>query len=235
MSTPRILVISSLNSENSKDLQESAQSRAIPLDIIPLSKVAIDTAEVNNSFFGYDIYIFRGYNLSYSYAQSLAKTLVAMGKTVIDSALASGFVPSKLDEALQYSQNNIPHPKTYYAKSTDLLKKKIENAPYPIVVKEIDSQKGQGVYLCQSWQEAENILNKSTGSHIAQEYIQTNYDIRVICVGDEVVGAMKRTSTDSDFRTNASQGGLVNSYRLTSKEKALALSCLLYTSPSPRD
>ncbi len=54
---------------------------------------------------------------------------------------------------------------------------------------------------------------------ILQEQIETDYDVRVIVCGDEVVGVMKRPIVKGDFRSNVSQGSDPIPHELTALEK----------------
>ena len=52
-----------------------------------------------------------------------------------------------------------------------------------------------------------------------QEQIKTDYDVRVIVVNGEVMGAMKRPIIEGDFRSNVSQGSEPEIHQLTEVEK----------------
>jgi RimK family alpha-L-glutamate ligase len=48
----------------------------------------------------------------------------------------------------------------------------------------------------------------------------------VFCVGDKVIGAMKRSSTDGDFRANITRGGVGDAYEVTPEIEQIALSTM---------
>ena len=48
---------------------------------------------------------------------------------------------------------------------------------------------------------------------LLQEYIKTDYDVRVIVLKGKVMGAMKRPIVKGDFRSNVSQGSEPESSR----------------------
>ena len=52
------------------------------------------------------------------------------------------------------------------------------------------------------------IINKlgSERGLILQEYIEIDFDVRVMMVVGEIMGAMKRPLADGDFRSNVHQG-----------------------------
>ena len=53
---------------------------------------------------------------------------------------------------------------------------------------------------------------------LLQEYIKTDYDVRVIVVAGEIMGAMKRPIVKGDFRSNVSQGSEPEIHELTDLE-----------------
>ena len=57
---------------------------------------------------------------------------------------------------------------------------------------------------------------------LIQEYIKTDGDVRVVIVGDNIIGTMKRKVVEGDFRSNYTQGGGVEKYNYLKKK------CRLY-------
>ena len=53
---------------------------------------------------------------------------------------------------------------------------------------------------------------------LLQEFIKTDYDVRVIVLKDRVMGAMKRPIVEGDFRSNVSQGSEPEIHELTDLE-----------------
>lgn len=86
---------------------------------------------------------------------------------------------------------------------------------YPSVLKTIDGHAGSEVYLCAGVEKAEKVMEKFKGREmIAQPYVESNaQDVRVILLGTEIVGAVKRTGKDS-FKSNYSLGGDIEPYIL---------------------
>ena len=54
---------------------------------------------------------------------------------------------------------------------------------------------------------------------LLQEYINVDYDVRVIVVAGKVLGAMKRPKIKGDFRSNVSQGSEPENFELTKLEE----------------
>ena len=220
----KIAVISSSGSLNTADLLQAAETFGAESASFALRDLAFATETLDeHPFFGYDAYIFRGYNRNYALAQSLAQVLLARGKIVLDSQLAKGHIPSKFHEALIYKLEGVAHIPTYSARDFDALVKVGFGGRYPVVVKDVDSQRGKGVRLCADEASLREEIETHGHTVIVQDFVDIAYDLRVICVGDEVIGAIKRESSSDDFRTNVSLGGSATAVTLSAEEAALAL------------
>lgn len=220
----KLAIISKYDSPNTLDLIRAAQRRNVDCKVYALRDLTFDIDTISDhEFFTHDIYLFRGYNQNYILAQTLAQALVKKGKTVIDSQLVGGFIPSKFHEAVVYKNSGIPHMRTYQAGHVDAWQGMGIELEFPVVIKDIDSQRGKGVRLCHDEDQLLVEIKQGGFRVIIQEFVAMAFDIRVICVGDKVVGAIKREASGSDFRTNISLGGQAESYSLNKEESQLAL------------
>lgn len=217
----KLAIVSNPASLNTAALERVCEAENIQYAVYPLANVAIDTGMMANDFYEHDVYLFRGYNQNYYQAQAVAQYLHGRGKLVIDRILTSGFIPSKLHEALVYKANAIPHPRTWFIRSLDDIPGIL--CEFPVVIKDADSERGKGVRLAHSLDELRHEIMQHNGKIIVQEFIPMSYDIRVICVGNRVLGALKRYVVDGDFRSNVSLGAATEQYRLSSDDEALAL------------
>ena len=104
-----------------------------------------------------------------------------------------------------------------------------DNIGFPCVVKVVTGSYGEGVYLCEKKRDykklmefIDNLGNKKT--MVVQEYLNDHpgEDLRVLVIGGKVVGAMKRTAPDGDFRANITNGGTGENYPLTEEIEYLA-------------
>lgn len=219
-----IAIISNPESPNTADLIAAATSAGAQTTVFALKDLALAVESLDDhSFFSQDVYVFRGYNKNFLFARSLAQELVRRGKLVIDERLANTLIPSKFHEALVYASIGARHIPTYSAQNFDALKESGFSGQYPVVVKEVDSQKGKGVRLCQDEPTLRDEMKRHGHAIIVQDFVEIAYDLRVICVGDKAIGAIKRESSDDDFRTNVSLGGTATPYTLSDEESALAL------------
>jgi ribosomal protein S6--L-glutamate ligase len=87
---------------------------------------------------------------------------------------------------------------------------------FPCVLKTVDGHGGSEVFLCASANEADTFLKKlGDRKLIVQPYIESgSQDVRVFMIGEEVVGAVKRTGSNS-FKSNYTLGGTVEKYILS--------------------
>ena len=103
------------------------------------------------------------------------------------------------------------------------------NSKFPIILKTGTGSRGVGVILVESAASLQSIVQLLYRENefidiILQEQIKTDYDVRVIICGDEVVGVMKRPIIKGDFRSNVSQGSEPVPHKLTELEKEESLS-----------
>ncbi|HHX58724.1 MAG TPA: RimK family alpha-L-glutamate ligase [Candidatus Moranbacteria bacterium] len=132
----------------------------------------------------------------------------------------------KFFEGIFLNSINIPTPKTILLSSKDEIRVKDlvgEVGGFPCVIKKVTGSEGRYVDLVGSVEEVfsfvESMPRGITGKKniLLQEYIQESRgtDFRVYCVGDNVLGAIKRTASDDNFKANISQGGTARQFKLT--------------------
>lgn len=177
----------------------------------------------------FDLDVFKDYKVIFFYTRSLgtdsyilAKELERVGKTVINKNFS---IFQHLDKTLVYkilSESGIRIPrfvKIYSSKSIN----NVLELGFPLVIKHVSKHKGSYVRLVRSKKDLELFIEKAKeniGLYIFQEYIDYVYDLRVIFVGDSVVGAMKRENP-KDFRANISRGGVGSCFEVDDKIKKI--------------
>ena len=164
------------------------------------------------------------------YQKAVFRHLERMGVLFINGSDAIDNVKDKLYTIQILSQNNIPHPKTMLVKSpvdSDYVQK---NIGFPIVVKSLSGTHGKGVYLAENKRNFEQLVEMMEQFNdrfniILQEFVKDSHgkDLRIIVVGGKVIGAMKRESTDGDFRANVTRGGGAKPVELDEQMEYLAL------------
>lgn len=127
------------------------------------------------------------------------------------------------------SRSDIDLPITGFARDLkdkqDLLKT-VGGAP--LVLKLLEGTQGLGVVLAETKKAAESVLDAFHGLNaniLIQEFIKEakGEDIRAFIVNGKVVGSMKRSSKEGEFRSNLHRGGSAEVVKLTKEERTVAL------------
>jgi hypothetical protein len=125
----------------------------------------------------------------------------------------------------------LTQPKTVLIPNKDMIDFSLESLDtrFPIIMKTLRGSKGVGVLFIESKRALDAIVQlvyktEEDSDLLIQEYIKTDFDVRVIVLDGRIVATMQRDVVEGDFRSNYSQGGKVKSYKLTSMEEK---ECLL--------
>jgi len=99
---------------------------------------------------------------------------------------------------------------------------------FPVIMKTLRGSKGVGVLFIESKKSLDAIVQlvyktDENSDLLIQEYIKTDFDVRVIVLAGRVLATMRRNVVEGDFRSNYSQGGSVSPYKLTSMEEKQCL------------
>lgn len=157
---------------------------------------------------------------------TMARTLESSGYKVINSVLCNEICNDKWYNQVIFQQNDVNTPNTVLVRHKEgapFAAKKL-NAKYPIILKTSIGSQGVGVMFAESEKALHSIVQLLYRENqyidiLLQEQIKTDYDVRVIVVAGEVLGAMKRPIIEGDFRSNVSQGSEPEVYQLTEMEK----------------
>ena len=121
--------------------------------------------------------------------------------------------------------------KIYYQKQqVERLKLKDESKfddwEFPIICKHDRGFQGKSVRKFDTWEMVNTWLNRMDETHLGmflwQTCLPTKWDLRVIVLGGETLGAMKRSAVGNEFRSNFSLGGAVEGWQLSEEDKRLA-------------
>lgn len=99
----------------------------------------------------------------------------------------------------------------------------------PLVIKLLEGTQGIGVVLAETKKAASSVIEAFYGlgnNILIQEYIKEakGADIRAFVVDGKVVGAMKRTAKEGEFRSNLHRGGTAEIIKLTRAQRETAIS-----------
>ncbi len=127
------------------------------------------------------------------------------------------------------SKSDVAIPKTAFARDTQDSKHLVKLlGGAPLVIKLLESTQGKGVVLAETQKAAISVIEaflNMDANIIVQEFIKEAKaeDIRAFVIDGKVVGAMKRTGKEGEFRSNLHKGGSAQPINLTRKEKSLAI------------
>ncbi len=115
---------------------------------------------------------------------------------------------------------------TNYSKNVDDVIKNVGGAP--LIIKLLEGTQGLGVVLAETKSAASSVIEAFNGLQarvIVQEFIKEakGADIRALVVDGHVVGAMKRTAKEGEFRSNLHRGGSSQIIELTDEEEITAI------------
>lgn len=120
-------------------------------------------------------------------------------------------------------------PKTAFTNYSKEEKQIIQNmGGAPLIIKLLEGTQGLGVVLAETIKAAKSVIEAFHGLKariLVQEFIKEAKasDIRAFVVNGEVVGAMKRTGKEGEFRSNLHRGGTAELIKLKRSEKAAAV------------
>lgn len=163
------------------------------------------------------------------FGTSIVRHFEAMGVFVANGSLAITRSRDKLRSHQILSKHGVDIPRTVFASNKSTAKDIIALAGgVPLVVKILEGTQGVGVVLIENQKSAKSVLDAFYGmsvNFLVQEFIEEagGSDVRAFIVGGKVVGAIKRTGAEGDFRSNLHQGGTAVKYKLSKEEKATAL------------
>lgn len=144
------------------------------------------------------------------------------GVIVVNNSTAVETAKNKMMTSQMLSRAGIPIPNTMMVRFPIQEKLIAENIGYPCVIKVVTGSYGAGVYLCEKKRDYKKLVEfiESLGNKktlLVQEYLgdRPGEDLRVLVIGGKVVGAMKRSAPEGDFRANITNGGTGEGFEVT--------------------
>jgi len=224
-------------------IRNAAKKLGVELDLISYNRVSFDTdkKEVRldtRKIEEYDVLFFRTtgkHRESVDLILDAVKERIKTGKVaIVDPILIDGRTSATLKawQMLVLSRVGIEVPKTVYGSLFYLRDTAKDNfGGFPLIIKGSAGNRGERVYKVNDEEQLENMVMNLRVSEVSegkrylmQEYVKNDGDFRVLVLGDEVLGAMKRSSTSEDeFKNNYSAGGKVEIARIPEDIKKLAI------------
>jgi len=161
------------------------------------------------------------------YRMDVLLQLQQQGKTILNHPRAIECAVDKFLTTSRLANAGLPIPRTIVCETTEQALDAFQRLGCDVVVKPIFGAEGRGIIRLSDPDLAFRsfrTLDRLNSILYVQEFIHhEGYDIRVLILDGEVVGAIKRSSLD-DFRTNVSRQGLATVHSVTDQERNLALS-----------
>ena len=154
-----------------------------------------------------------------------------LGYCCVNNRTTINICADKYRNYVRLKDYGLTQPKTVLIPNKDMIDFSLESLDtrFPIIMKTLRGSKGVGVLFIESKRALDAIVQlvyktEEDSDLLIQEYIKTDFDVRVIVLDGRIVATMQRDVVEGDFRSNYSQGGKVKSYKLTSMEEK---ECLL--------
>ncbi len=160
-------------------------------------------------------------SVSHSRAVYAARCFSHYGVPTVNDPSVLELAGDKIRTSLRLAEARVPTPRTVVALSPEAAPAALRTIGYPAVLKPAVGSWGRLMARVGSEEEASQIIEHKSALaspvhsiFYVQEYIEKpDRDLRAFVVGDEVIAAMYRYS--SEWRTNAARGGRVEAAPLT--------------------
>ena len=155
----------------------------------------------------------------------IVTSLEKHGVCVVNSRQSINICTDKYRTALRLSDYGIRQPKTVLINDPEKAALAFDklDTKMPVIMKTLRGSKGVGVLFIESEKALDSIVQlihkqDEDTDLLLQEYIPTDYDVRVLVLGGKVLATMKRPVIEGDFRSNVSQGSKPEKIKLTEIE-----------------
>jgi len=151
--------------------------------------------------------------------------LKAAGVPVINDPSALWLARDKVRCALVLACAGLPLPKTLVpGRHVGPDAVAAELGPPPWVIKRPEGSKGEAVYLVRTAVDLSAHLSNAETPLVVQRFVAeaSGTDLRVLVIGGRAVAAMRRRSSDGDFRSNLHLGGTAEAVALEPELAQLA-------------
>jgi [lysine-biosynthesis-protein LysW]--L-2-aminoadipate ligase len=212
-----------------KALYDTAKKKGLRAQIIDAKKITINNASKRKTLQFGDVVLQRC--ISHFRGLYLTACLEFMGFVVINKFKVGETCGNKLITSLTLAKSNVPTPKTHFAFSAESAIEVINTTGFPVVLKPITGSWGRGVFPLRNEEVANMIIEMREDKdsplsriYYIQEMIKRPpRDLRCIVVGDKIVAAIYRYSTENEWRTNVSRGGKVELAPVTNELEDIVL------------
>ena len=153
-----------------------------------------------------------------------------LGYCIVNNRTTINVCADKYRNYVRLKDYGLTQPKTVLIPNKDMVETSFEalDTKFPIIMKTLRGSKGVGVLFVESKKSLDAIVQlvyktDEDSDLLIQEYIKTDYDVRVIVLGGRVIASMRRDVVEGDFRSNYAQGASVSKFNLTDMEEKQCL------------
>lgn len=212
-----------------KSLYDKAKKKGLVTEIIDAKTITINNTSKRTTLQLGDVVLQRC--ISHFRGLYLTACLEFMGFVVINKFKVGETCGNKLITSLTLAKSNVPTPKTHFAFSAESAIEVINTTGFPVVLKPITGSWGREVFPIRNEEVANMIIEMREDKdsplsriYYIQEMIKRPpRDLRCIVVGDKIVAAIYRYSTENEWRTNVFRGGKVELAPVTNELEDIAL------------
>ena len=155
----------------------------------------------------------------------LVSILERANATLVNPRTTINICADKYRTALRLADYGLTQPLTKLISDPEKSNEQVEESgiKFPLIMKTLRGSKGVGVLFVDSPKGLDSIVQlihkqDEDADLLIQEYIKTEYDVRVHILGGKFLAAMKRPVIEGDFRSNVSQGSKPEKIKLTELE-----------------
>lgn len=163
-----------------------------------------------------------------AYSASMRESAGARAINSLEAILIAG---DKILTLSRLWKAGISFPKSVVALNGEAAEKAGELIEFPIIDKPPIGSWGRLVALVKDLQSFKSIIehrelyqSQALKTHLIQRYVNGGCrDLRILVLGEEVLGAIQRIATNGDWRSNVARGGLVKEAEVDEELRELAL------------
>ncbi len=221
------------NSITSKRIKEESKNLGFPCYIANFKGAYIEDGKIfrKDDESGFDInpsntvFFFRGTPPQDSMLDLISE-IERLGYCCVNSRESISIAADKYRSYIRLRDNGLRQPKTVLVHSEETLEQAFESldSKFPIILKTLRGSKGVGVLFIESERALKSVVQliykiDKDSDILIQEYVKTDFDVRVLILDNEIIATMRRDVVEGDFRSNYSQGAKVSTYKLSEIEK----------------
>ncbi|MED5579978.1 MAG: RimK family alpha-L-glutamate ligase [Nitrospinota bacterium] len=197
--------------------------------LLNINKDSLSLKYSNEYFNGADIFLPRLGACKSDYSFNLLRHLEFSGYRVVNNTKSISIARDKIFTQQFLAFNGFPILKSSISPNPEFLKSALDNVGgVPVIMKLPRSSQGNGVMKISKINESQSIADVMWNikqNIIIQEFIsnEPNSDIRVLVVGNKVIGSVRRMVPKGEFRSNHNRGGIFKEFKMNDEIEALSI------------